>query len=548
MADDMGFGDLGCHGNPKIKTPHLDAFAKQSTRLTNYYHSPVCTPTRASLMTGRYNYRTGAIDTAYGRAMMHPDEVTLAEMLGKAGYRTGIFGKWHLGDNYPLRAMDQGFAESLVHKGGGIGQPSDPPDGSSYFDPMLLHNGTFKRFKGYCSDVYTDHAMDFIAKSGGKPFFVYLPFNAPHAPLQAPDQEYQAYKAMNFTAKDFPHAGNPIAAKFDPDTTAKIYAMVENIDQNVGRLLKKLDELKLAENTIVIFTTDNGPQQPRYNAGLRGLKGSVYEGGIRVPFYVRWPGKLEAGKQLDAIAAHIDVAPTLLEACAVKRPDNVRFDGVSLWSHLRGGPAPTGRTLFFQWHRGDEPVLHRAIAVRTQRWKLVQMEGAAAKPLKEPRYELFDIPADPYEQKDVAKANPDIVRELLKEYEVWFKDVSGTRGYAPPRIVVGTKHENPTVFTRQDWRGPRAMWNPKDLGHWEVEVAESGTYEVKLLFPPLEQDGEAGLSLGNVGVKGIALKKGAREATMTLKNVSRGPARLEPWLGVGDTKWGPLYVEVRRLE
>src|SRR5947208_2923223 len=178
MADDMGHGDLGVHGNPIIRTPYLDRLAKQSVRFKNFYVSPVCSPTRASLLTGRYNYRTGVVDTFLGRSLMHPDEVTLAELLAAAGYRTGIFGKWHLGDNFPLRAMDQGFRETLVVKGGGIGQPSDPPGGSSYFDPVLQRNGKQVQKKGYCSDVFTDAAIDFIAKNKDGPFFVYLAFNA----------------------------------------------------------------------------------------------------------------------------------------------------------------------------------------------------------------------------------------------------------------------------------------------------------------------------------------------------------------------------------
>src|SRR5438552_8436757 len=187
LADDQGYGDLGCHGNPKIQTRHLDKLASQSVELKYFYVSPVCAPTRASLMTGRYNYRTGVVDTFLGRAQMFGDEVTLAEMLRAAGYRTGIFGKWHLGDNFPLRAMDQGFEESLVHRGGGIGQPSDPPGGSSYFDPLLQHNGRLTEEKGYCSDVFTDAALEFIEQQRGGPFFVYLAFNAPHTPLQVPD-------------------------------------------------------------------------------------------------------------------------------------------------------------------------------------------------------------------------------------------------------------------------------------------------------------------------------------------------------------------------
>lgn len=350
-------------------SPNLDRLARDGARVDRFYVAPVCSPTRASLLTGRYHYRTGVVDTYLGRSLMHADEVTVAEMLSAAGYRTGIFGKWHLGDNYPLRAMDQGFHETLTLNGGGIGQPSDPPGGESYFDPMLRQNGRWVKTAGYVSDVITDAAIEFIDRHRARPFFAYLSFKAPHTPLQAPPRLYDKYRAMDLALDPPRQPGHPVQ-KFDADTTAKIYAMVENIDENVGRVLTKLDELKLAENTLVIFLTDNGPQQPRYNAGMLRLKGTVHEGGIRVPFFVRWPGRAPAGRLVNnRIAAHIDVTPTILEACGVTRPVRVRFDGVSLVPLL--GDASTGwpaRTLFFQWHRGDVPEEGRAFAVRSERY------------------------------------------------------------------------------------------------------------------------------------------------------------------------------------
>src|SRR6185437_8866907 len=256
MTDDQGYGDLGAHGNPKIKTPNLDRFARQSVEFSQFYVCPVCSPTRSSLLTGRYNYRTGVVDTFVGRSLMFADEVTRAEMLGAAGYRTGIFGKWHLGDNYPLRAMDQGFQEALVIKGGGIRQPSDPPGGDGYFNPMLMHNGRLEQSLGYCSDVYTDAAMQFIEQPSDRPFFVYLPFNAPHGPFEAPEKELAAYRKENLDPDEFPKIGYPQRGRVGQDDLARAYAMVTNIDENFGRLMNKLDELQLAKNTIVIFLTD----------------------------------------------------------------------------------------------------------------------------------------------------------------------------------------------------------------------------------------------------------------------------------------------------
>jgi arylsulfatase A-like enzyme len=463
ITDDQGYGDLGAHGNPKVKTPHVDGLARDGVRFRHFYVSPVCSPTRASLMTGRWNYRTGVVDTYLGRSMMHPDEVTLAEALGAAGYRTGIFGKWHLGDNYPMRPIDQGFQEALVLRGGGLVQPADPPEGNSYTDPVLMRNGKWEKTKGYCSDVYTDAAMKFIADGKDQPFFCYLAFNCPHTPLQVQDKDLEPYKKMNLAFDQFPKVGHPLPGKANEEETAKVYGMITNIDDNLGRLFAKLDELTLTQDTIVVFLTDNGPQQPRWVAGMKSRKGSVYEGGIRVPCFVRWPGKLKAGREVEQIAAHIDVAPTLLEACGVAKPDKVAFDGKSVWPLLKGDEVEwPDRTLYFQWHRGDEPELNRACAARSRKYKLVQPLGAGAKPAKV-EFELYDMEKDPLEEKNVAAEKPDVVESMRKGYEAWFKDVSSTRGYAPPRIHLGGA-EDPSLLTRQDWRGPKAGWSPNDIG------------------------------------------------------------------------------------
>jgi arylsulfatase A-like enzyme len=479
MTDDQGYGDLGAQGNPVIRTPELDRFAAASVEMEYFYVCPVCAPTRASLMTGRYNYRTGVTDTFLGRAMMHADEVTLAEMLRQGGYRTGIFGKWHLGDCYPMRPMDQGFEESLVHTGGGLCQPAGPPD-NSYFDASLLENGKRVNTSGYCSDVYTEAAIRFIGEHRREPFFIYLPFNCPHGPFEIADSYVQPYESLNMKPDDFPAVENGHPLKSIPDNTARVYGMVENIDDNLGRLFARLKELGLEENTIVMFLTDNGPNGARYNAGMRARKGSVYEGGIRTCFYVRWPARLKAGRKVDRIAAHVDLLPTILEAAGLTAPEHVKLDGRSLLPLWEGRRAEwPDRTLYFQWHRGDTPVAYRAFAARSQDYKLVH--AGNVEPGADPAsvlLELYDMQTDPLETRNVAPERPQIVRRMRTGYDAWLADVGRDHGYEAPRILVGTSHEPCTILTRQDWRGPAANWGPKGLGYWEIAVPDGGTFEI----------------------------------------------------------------------
>lgn len=517
ITDDQGFGDVGVHRNDKVRTPNMDRIAREGVRFTQFHVNPVCSPTRASLLTGRYYYRTGVVDTFLGRSMMRNEELTTAEMLAGGGYTTGIFGKWHLGDNYPMRPNDQGFADSVVIKGGGLGQPSDFPDGGSYFNPILLRNGNPERFKGYCTDIYADEALKFIERNRDKPFFLYFPTNAPHAPLEVADSDVEPYRKAGLD-----------------ETTAKIYAMVTNADTNIGRILDGLKRWSLDENTIVIFMTDNGPQQKRWNAGMRGLKGTVYEGGIRVPFFVRWPAAVKPGTTVDKVAAHIDVLPTLLDACGVAPKKGVELDGRSLLPLLRNPQAQwADRTLFFQWHRGDAPELYRACAARTQRWKLVNGK------------ELYDMDRDPAEATDVAADHPAIVAKLRTEYEKWFRDVS-SKGYDPPRIQLGTTHENPVVLTRQDWRGPRAGWDPDSLGYWEVEVAAAGEYQVEVLLLQPPSEGAVRVKLNGVEAR-TTVPGGKKQFTVGTVRVEKGPGRLEAEWSDSTKRVGVHQVYVRRL-
>jgi hypothetical protein len=365
-------------------------------------------------------------------------------------------------------------------------------------------------------------------------------------PLQVPEKYYARYRDAELTV---PQSGGHPVGRWDHETTARVYAMCECIDYNIGRLLAWLDELKIAENTVVIFLTDNGPQQRRYNSGLLDLKGNTHEGGVRVPFFVRWPGQLEAGRAVGRIAAHIDVAPTLLELCGVPKPPGVQFDGVSLVPLLKGEAADwPERTLYFQWHRGDVPELNRACAAVSQNYKLVQPHGAQAAPMSPPPFELYDYAADPLEMTNLAAAKPEIVARMRRGYEAWFKDVTGGRDYsAPPRIYLGAPQQLEVLLTRQDWRAPAAVWTPKSFGCWFVDVRQPGEYEVTLRFAKASQPAVARFELGSVRAQ-QEVAGGQRAAVFPKLRLPRGPAKLEAVLESGAGRTGMEYVEVKFLK
>ncbi|MBN1854074.1 MAG: arylsulfatase [Pirellulales bacterium] len=505
MTDDQGIGDFGITGNPVIQTPNIDTMARQGATMTTFYVSPVCSPTRACLMTGRYNYRTRCIDTWIGRSMMDPDETTIAEVLSNAGYATGIFGKWHLGDCYPMRSMDQGFEESLVLRGGGLAQPSDPKEnGNRYTNPILFHNGHQVETESFCTDVYFTAAIQWIEKSHAenRPFFVYLPTNAPHGPFHDVPEELRAY----YMKQTEPLARLIVGHLSDKqresaiNTLARIAAMITNIDENVGRLFEKLDELRITDNTLVIFLVDNGPNTRRYVGRRRGMKSDIHEGGIRSPLWLHWPARFKAGSSCDTLAAHIDIMPTILEACQVDLPADLKLDGRSLLPLLDGRPvAWPDRSIVIQSHRGDRPVRYHHFMIRDARWKLLHASGFGRESFQgEPEFELYDVVSDPQERINLATKETAVLERLKADYNAWFDDVSSTRpdNYAPPRIWIGTPHERKTTLTRQDWRG--GTWDPESIGYWELHVAESGHYEVRLEFDPKAIPGIAKVEIGDV--------------------------------------------------
>ncbi len=472
LTDDQGWGDLSRHGNPVLATPRLDALADQSVVLQRFYVTPVCSPTRVSLLTGRYHHRTRVTQTYFGLSMMDPDEVTLAERLAAAGYATGLFGKWHLGNLPPMRPGDQGFERSLVHLGAQLGLPGDE---DAYTDARLLSDGVWTETEGYCTEVFFDAALRWIEEThrAQRPFFCLLAPNVPHTPLSdPPDAEYARYREAEF-------GDEPTLDADERDRAARVYAMLADLDAHVGRLLDRLDELALARDTIVVFLSDNGPRGRRYSAGLRGGKGTVYENGIRTPFFLRWPARVTPG-QVTGVAHAIDLAPTLLEACGVDVPDDgPPLDGRSLLPLLldRGAPWPE-RTLVVQHHRGQEPLRYRNVAVRTHAWKLVNAVATDEELTLPPSFALYAIEDDPFEEHDLANRHPEVVARLTRAYEDWWRDVSTSRpdNFLPPPIPLPT---GPAAT-------PLALSNEerlRDPGRWRVEVVTPGPYRVELPIP-----------------------------------------------------------------
>lgn len=553
MTDDQGIGDFGVMGNELIETPNIDAMAAKSGSVSKFYVSPVCSPTRASLMTGRYNQRTRCIDTWLGRSMMDPDEYTLAEALKASGYRTGLFGKWHLGDCYPMRPQDQGFDEVLMHRGGGLAQPSEPLENERrYTDPILFdETGEAVQTKGFCTNVYFDAAMEFIGEESvsEKPFFIYLPTNAPHGPYHdVPEDLRKHYMEKDLTSLMAVPPKNASQKEKNQDQLARIAAMITNEDQNVGRLLEFLTEKDLLENTMIIRINDNGPNTLRYVGERRGMKSHIHEGGIRSPFWMHWPSKVKAGRTHDGLTAHIDVMPTILEACGAKAGEH-SLDGQSFLSLLtkEGSSAewPEDRQLVIQSHRGTEVVEYNHFMIREGDWKLLHASGFGTERLtSEPEFELYNLQDDPTEENNLAAEKPEILARLKKNYEAWYADVSSTRpdNYAPPLPIVGTTHENPMVLTRQDWLG--ASWKVDSQGHWNVEVAKAGTADIEVIFHPEVVNGKEAKVLLKIGVETHEINSDGQSIQFEGIELPAGEVRIEAIRAEGDAEMGAWQVVV----
>lgn len=462
MIDDSGWGDHASNGNPWVTTSNIDQISKDGLMIDRFYVSPLCAPTRASLLTGRYHLRTGTASVTGGLETMRTDEITIAEIFGAAGYNTGIFGKWHNGAHYPENPMGQGFNEFLGFCAG---------HWSNYFDTKLQHNNEMISTKGYITDVLTDAALNFIEKNKSNPFFCYIPYNAPHGPFQVPDKYFNKYKPINI-----------------PDKDKAIYGMIDNLDENVGRVIKKLNELKLTNNTIVIFLSDNGPNSDRYNGNMKGRKGSVNEGGVRVPLFIKWPGHIQKGSSIDKIAAHIDILPTLAELAGVKIPKNDHLDGKSLVPLINNKNAEwPERAVFSQVYKGNK-LQPAPGAIRNSNYRfIVDYKGN----------ELYDMKVDPEQKRDVAASKSGQLKAFDQEYAAWFKDVT-KKGIHSEITKIGYSNSPVTELYAPDVSYKRGVlynyengyahdwltgWNnSNDIAEWTIKVVKEGEFQIDLKY------------------------------------------------------------------
>lgn len=470
LADDQGWGDLSLNGNTNLRTPHIDSLARDGARFERFFVQPVCSPTRAELLTGRWHPRCGVSGVSTGAERLDLDERTIAQAFGRAGYVTGCFGKWHNGSQYPYHPNGRGFEEYYGFTSGHWGE---------YFEPPLDHNGQPVRGRGYISDDLTERAMAFLSKNAAadKPSFCYLAFNTPHSPMQVPDKYWQRFEnaPLKLLGDRRENIGHTRAA----------LAMCENIDDNVGRLLDFLRKKELDQNTIVVYFSDNGPNGPRWNGGMKGIKGSTDEGGVRSPLLIRWPAKIRPGSTIAPIAAAVDLYPTLLDLAAVTRVGDKPLDGISLASWLLGKDVPASNRILFQHWAGK-------VSARDQRFRL-DASG-----------QLFDLTKDPGQQKNIAANHPEITQRLADAVARWKRDVLSelpkpnrrpfTVGFAEfPRSVLPARDGVAHGGIKRSAPAPNCSYfthwtKPADRMTWEIEVHAAGRYEAILHYTCPQKD------------------------------------------------------------
>jgi len=463
LTDDQGWGDLSVHGNTNLSTPQIDSLARDGALFERFYVCPVCSPTRAEFLTGRYHPRGNVWNVSTGGERLDLDEKTIGDTFKTAGYATAAFGKWHNGTQYPYHPNGRGFSEFYGFCSGHWGD---------YFDAPLEHNGRIVQGKGFIIDDLTDHALSFIESHRDQPFFCYLPYNTPHTPMQVPDRFYNKFKNAELGLRyDGPQAE-------DPKMTLAALAMCENIDWNVGRVLAKLSELNLADNTIVVYFCDNGPNSWRWNGGMKGRKGSTDEGGVRSPLLIRWPGKIPANTKVAEIAGAIDLLPTLAELTGVPVAGSKTLDGRSLVPLLmQKGTDWPDRMIFSHWGGN--------VSVRTQKYRL---DGAG---------KLFDMQVDPGQKRDVTQQMPEVTSQLTRAVADWRRDVLSemervvhpfTVGYREfPITQLKARDGVPVGNVRRSAKAPNCSfftnWTSlEDRITWDVEVATTGKYEVEIYY------------------------------------------------------------------
>lgn len=481
ITDDQGYGDLGHTGNSVIKTPAIDKFSTEAVNLTNYHVGTTCAPTRAGLLTGRNCNRNGVWHTIMGASILNREEVTMADVMQQNGYKTGMFGKWHLGDNHPFASEDRGFEEAFYHGGGGVGQTPDYWN-NDYFDDTYFRNGTPEKKEGYCTDVWFNEALSFIENKKDEPFFCYVSLNAPHSPYNLPEEYYNIYKDEN---------------RID-ETQKRFYGMITNIDDNFSRLLNKLETLGIAENTIVIFTTDNGTargynidkktgKERGYNAGMRGTKGSEYDGGHRVPFIIRWPnGKLTGGKKLDNLVAHVDMLPTLTKLTGQSFTPTKTMDGKDMSDYILGKSEAKHRYLVTDTQRVSWPIKGKNSCVMDDNWRLIKRKA------------LYNISEDPGQENNIADLHPEKVAEMNAFYDSWWEDVIKETKYSVIDLGAGktdvlTCHDARTIDYYPPWNQQMIRaGKPMKPAPFSVNFVTAGTYTFHLRRWPAE----SGLALG----------------------------------------------------
>ncbi|MBI5397704.1 MAG: sulfatase-like hydrolase/transferase [Verrucomicrobia bacterium] len=537
LTDDQGWGDLSVNGNTNLRTPHIDSLASAGAMLDRFYVCPVCSPTRAEFLTGRYHPRSGIFSTSTGGERMDLAERTIGDTFKVAGYATGAFGKWHNGSQWPYHPNARGFDEYYGFTSGHWGD---------YFDPPLDHNGKLVRGKGFIIDDLTDHVMQFVEKNRRRPFFCYVPFNTPHTPAQVPDRFYA--KFANF---------EPKLRDRDPDReelakTRAVLAMCENIDWNVGRLLRKLDELKLSENTIVIYFCDNGPNGRRWNGGMKGRKGSVDEGGVRSPFLIRWPGRIPAGAKVPQIAGAIDLLPTLADLAGIPVVSAKPLDGVSLNPLLLGAAKDWPDRMIFSHWAGR-------VSVRTQRHRFVAPN------------QLFDMPADPGQDRNIAGEQPGVAARLSGAVEKWKEQLLPGLGKQEWPFTVGYREMPLTQLPARDGvphgnvrrsaKAPNSSFftnwtSTDDRITWDVEVATAGKYEAVIHYACPKADVGSTIELGLNGSRIEGVVSEPHDPPLRGQEHDRIPRESESYvkdfkpmrLGVMDLKPGRGLLTLRALK